>query len=93
MLERLAPETLDHILVLTYPPSPWPDLVDADKQRRQILRAVCLVSSLLRLHAQRLLWRKVVLDDVEQVERFQRAAKAQTELALLYVLSHCPLCQ
>ncbi|GAA6036154.1 hypothetical protein JCM8097_006644 [Rhodosporidiobolus ruineniae] len=42
MLDRLPPEILDAILVLTYPPSPWPDKDDKDSERRQTLTSLSL---------------------------------------------------
>ncbi|GAA6035817.1 hypothetical protein JCM8097_005720 [Rhodosporidiobolus ruineniae] len=62
MLDRFPPEILDAILVLTYPPSPWPDTSDKDKERRQSLYRLSLVCRAVSAHAQQLLFRTLAVD-------------------------------
>ncbi|GAA6036086.1 hypothetical protein JCM8097_006606 [Rhodosporidiobolus ruineniae] len=81
MLDRLPPEILDTILVLTYPPSPWPDKDDVDKERRQNLRSLSLVSKAVGTRAQLLLWREFVVGHYHSLAAAGRGLNRQKSLA------------
>ncbi|GAA6035723.1 hypothetical protein JCM8097_005669 [Rhodosporidiobolus ruineniae] len=80
MLDRLPPEILHAILVLTYPPSPWPDQDGVDKKRRRTLTKLCLVFKAVGKRAQLLLWRKLRLRLVKTIEKATRLVKHRTPL-------------
>ncbi|GAA6035861.1 hypothetical protein JCM8097_005742 [Rhodosporidiobolus ruineniae] len=80
MLDRLPPEILDAILVLTYPPSPWPDKNDVDRTRRRTLCHLCLTARAVRAQAHSLLWRKVVLGSTRRCDRFLQTAEQRPDL-------------
>ncbi|GAA6035766.1 hypothetical protein JCM8097_005690 [Rhodosporidiobolus ruineniae] len=80
MLDRLPPEILDAILVLSYPPSPWPDEDDVDKERRQSLTKLSLVCKAVSAVAQDLLWRKLSFESDDDLELTRRLQKLETPL-------------
>ncbi|GAA6035746.1 hypothetical protein JCM8097_005680 [Rhodosporidiobolus ruineniae] len=104
MLDRLPPEILDAILVLTYPPSPWPDKDDVDKERRQSVTKLSLVCKAVSVIAQDLLWRKVsiVSEDLDVTRRLQklktplkakvRTTRTSSHVALQEMLVVMPQC-
>ncbi|GAA6036096.1 hypothetical protein JCM8097_006612 [Rhodosporidiobolus ruineniae] len=88
MLDRLPPEILDAILVLTYPPSPWPDDLDVDKERRQTLCRLSLVCRAVGSRSQRVLWRKLNFGERDGA-KVERLVNRKTPL-LEALLGACP---
>ncbi|GAA6036074.1 hypothetical protein JCM8097_006600 [Rhodosporidiobolus ruineniae] len=83
MLDRLPPEILDAILVLTYSPAPWPDMSDKDKERRDSLYRFSLVCRALSFRAQILLWGLPGLAEAVKTVRTNGSAHSGDGLPLL----------
>ncbi|GAA6035798.1 hypothetical protein JCM8097_005710 [Rhodosporidiobolus ruineniae] len=79
MLDRLPSELLHQVLVLTYPPSPWPDKDDKDKERRQSLTKLSLVCKVISAVAQHL-WRKLSVVSEDELDFTRRLQKLETPL-------------